>query len=190
MRALALALALMACGGSQHPGPPRSTCADAAASMVRGLRAAAPEAAERVAELEPRFAEVCRSSGWRPNIVRCFALARDPAEHRVCARRMPREQRDEARLIQGQLYGPASRRDSASTGTIDERCLQLGPVREGIMLCDRLSPFEQLELERYIDDVVMNLTASIRDPRRLEQIAAECERVATTIRATLAQLGC
>jgi hypothetical protein len=191
MRALlALGLAAAGCGGGHRPGPPRSTCADAAASIVSGLRRITTADAEQVTALEPRFADACRSSGWRPNVVRCFAIARDVPEQRVCARRLTLAQRDEARLIQGELYAGTARPNRERGGRIDERCRQLGRVLEGLFLCDQLSPFDQMELRRHIELVVSSMATAGDDPRRAAEIAEDCDRLADRIRDTLIRAGC
>ena len=191
--ALALAaLAAVACGGRQRTGPPRSTCAEAAASIARGLRRVAPAEADGVDALEPRFAAACRASAWRPTIVRCFAIARDPAEHRVCARRLDPGQRVEARLIQGALYGPASQRPPAGGGVADESCQRMGPVIEALGGCDRLSPFEQLDLRRAIVLALQQASeaSASADRASLVQASGDCARVADQVRATLIHAGC
>ncbi len=186
------ALAAVACGGRQRSGPPRSTCAEAAASITRGLRMAAPEDADGAAALEPRFVAACRTSTWRPTIVRCFALARDPAEHRVCARRLEPGQRVEARLIQSTLYGPASQRPAAAGGVADDSCHRMEPVIEALNGCDRLSPFEQLDLRRAIVLALQQASeASARAARAsMVQAGSDCARVADQVRATLIHAGC
>ncbi len=188
--ALALAaLAAVACGGRQQPGPPRATCAEAAASITRGLRMAAPEDGGGAAALEPRFAATCRTSAWRPTIVRCFAIARDPAEHRVCARRLDPGQRVEARLIQGALYGPASQRPSAADTFADDSCDRLDSVIDALAACDRLSPFEQLELRRALA-LALQQAAGSHATRPSLQANTDCARVADLVRATLIHAGC
>lgn len=190
--AIALVGVLAGCGGGPRPVGPRSSCADAAASIARGLRTAAPKQAEGAAELEPRFAQACRLSGWRPAVVRCFALARDPAEHRVCARRLEPAQRDEARQIQGALYGPASRRPVRSDPGLDDSCRRLGPVLEALLGCARLSPFDRLAIRQAIEAVLRGAAevATSHDPLRTAQVSADCDRLADMVRAALVQAGC
>ena len=190
--ALALVGMLAGCGGGQRPGAPRSSCADAAASIVRGLRAVAPAQAARAPALEPRFAQACRTSGWRPALVRCFALARDPAEHQVCARRLDPAQREEARLIQGALYEPASRRAVTADGGLPEGCRHFQPVFDTVRACDRLSPFDQMEVTQAIQSLLQTAAevATSRDPVRIAQVSANCEHLENMIRAALIQAGC
>ncbi len=189
--ALALIGLLAGCGGGPRPVAPRSSCVDAAASIVRGLRTAAPAQAGGAPELEPRFVQACRSSSWRPAVVRCFALARDPAEQRVCARRLDPAQRDEARLIQGTLY-PASRRPGRADTGLGDSCRRLGPVLEVLLACDRLSPFDQLAVRQAIEAVMRGAAevATTHDPLRTAQVSADCERLADMVRAALVQAGC
>ena len=189
--ALALIGVLVGCGGGPRPVAPRSSCVDAAASIVRGLRTAAPEQAGGAPELEPRFVQACRSSTWRPAVVRCFALARDPAEHRVCARRLDPAQRGEARLIQGALY-PASRRPARADAGLDDSCRRLGPVLDALLTCDRLSPFDQLAVRQAIEAVMRGAAevATTRDPLRTAQVSADCDHLADMVRAALVQAGC
>ncbi len=193
MRAAAVPLlaALAACGGGQRPGPPRSTCADAAASITRALRVVAAEHADGVAELEPRFAAACRDDAWRPALVRCFALARDPAEHRVCIRRLEPGQRAEARAIQTSLY-PASRRAPSPASRIADSCQRLAPVREALLGCDRLPPPYMFEMLRSIDAVLRAaVDAAIgQDTDLMAEVAMDCERRADEMRAVLTQVGC
>lgn len=189
--ALALAVAASGCGGAQRPGPPRSSCEEAAASIVRGLRSVAPADADKAAELEPRFVEACRRSAWRPGLVRCFAIARDAAELRVCARRLDRPQRDEASAIQAELYG-VTRRETDRGGSVDEQCRRLlGPAIEQLFVCgDQLSPFERLDLRRQVDTIVRSLELAHRDPDRAGDVAHECARLADRIRIALSRAGC
>ena len=200
-RSLALALALavvalavgaLACGGAPRTVAPRSSCADAAASITRGLRVAAPDDAGGVGELEPRFARACQSSRWRPNVVRCFALARDPAEQRVCARRLEPAQRDEARLIQATLDRPASRPRSLPARGLDGACARLGgPVLDAAMSCPRFA-IAPRELHSVVETFMRRAAeaAASGDREQIDEIAAQCDQLAATLVAVLAQSGC
>jgi hypothetical protein len=188
---VALAALAGGCGGRQRTGPPRSTCAEAAASITQGLRRAAPEDAERASELEPRFAEVCRSSRWRPTVVRCFALARDPAEHRVCARRLEPAQRDEARTVQSVLYGPDAGRLRPREVVATDGCRGLGPIREQLLTCDKLPPPYKLELATHLDALARAaFDASHAGGSARAELAEVCEQVVDHLRAQLVQVGC
>ncbi|HVV82431.1 MAG TPA: hypothetical protein VHE35_05100 [Kofleriaceae bacterium] len=183
-------LAETGCGGAQHPAPPRSTCADAAASIVRALRVLAPADGERAAELEPRFADTCRTSGWRPGVIRCFALARDPDEDRVCARRLEPDQRDKARLIQGTLYGPG--RAVVTAPSIGDNCRGLIDALEVIGTCPTLPPTVHMEMREAIQASLTYAAtaAASRDPQQLEKAATRCQQLSDMLHNALVQVGC
>lgn len=192
-RALAIGVVLAAaCGAGRPAGPPRSTCADAAASIAQGLRLAAPADADRAADLEPRFAHACRTSRWRPNVVRCFVLSRDPAEHRVCARRLDPEQRAEARVIQGALYGEPTARARDGAPAAVTGCRGLPAARDALLACDFLPPPLKIELARDLELLARNAgnAAGTGGPTSAADLAAICDHMVDQVRGLLRQVGC
>jgi hypothetical protein len=185
------ALLAAACGAGRTAGPPRSTCVAAAASIAQGLRLASPADAERAADLEPRFAHACRTSRWRPNVVRCFALARDPAEHRVCARRLEPPQRQEARVIQDALYGAPSARVRGSPPAA-AGCRGLLTTRDALLACDLLPPPLKIELARDLEILVRSVpgTAATGGPASAADLAVVCDHMIDQVRRLLLQVGC
>ena len=180
------------CGASRPAGPPRSTCAEAAASIAQGLRVASPGDAERAADLEPRFANACRTSRWRPNVVRCFALARDPAEHRVCANRLEPAQREEAHVIQGALYATPNRARPDEELPDLGICPGLTVARDALLACPALPESTKLDYVRSLEVLARSIgrAAAASGPSGDGELAMICERMLHEVRRVLMNVGC
>ncbi len=184
---LALALvAALGCGGRKVPAAPRSTCADAAAAIARGLHAATGEPAITV---EAPLAALCRSAAWRPAVVRCFALARDPAEHRICARRLEPAQRDDARVLQANLYGAPA--DASERGQVryPPACMRLRGAFERFAACDRMGA-NRMEVAALVSTVLERAGAEGLDPGAVAMVSLECERLGAALRSAVEAAGC
>lgn len=192
-RALVIA-ALMAtgCGGRSVPAPPRSSCADAAASIVRGLRASGHEDA---ATIEGRLAATCRKDHWRGAVVRCFALARDPAELRVCSRRLEPVQRTEARALQHELDGEPTKVGGGRASGTTPACERLAEVFVQFSTCPplvaRFGP-SLPELSAYTERSLARAAEAVqrRDAAAAVRADADCDMLGARLRDAVDQAGC
>lgn len=183
--ALALA-ALVGCGGHAVPAAPRSTCTQAAVAITRGWTQTTGKPA---ASVERTVAELCRSARWRPTVVRCFALARDPAELRVCARRLTPEQRDQARVVQAELEGKPVPVPGERTADLPPACMQLRAVFARFAACDRLAMFRD-DITPQIAIVLSRASSVGNDPALLVFVSNQCELLAGALQQATSSAGC
>jgi hypothetical protein len=125
-------------------------------------------------------------------VVRCFALARDPAEHRVCAHRLAPAQREEARVIQGALYGTPGGRARPAASVEIEGCRGLGAARDALLSCDLLPAPLKVDLARDLETLARSagLAASSGGPTSAADLAEICDHMIEQVRRLLLQVGC
>jgi len=191
--AIALA-ALAACGGAQRGGAGEATCAEAAGTAARHLRAVRAELADADLDGSQELAAACTADRWAAPVRGCFRDARTPAAARTCAGRLTEPQRASARTVQGELLERAavilSEREPQASATGMAECDRYLKAIDALIACPA-APVGIREALTQSRDGLEQTWARLGDTAGERDAAREgCKHAFDAIVQTAAGMGC